>query len=57
MKDKCIERLRNKIIICFDEDGYRYFCGEVFMAYHLGLLTHEEKMYWLNRAAEEKNGE
>lgn len=57
MKEKCLERLRKKIIICFDEEGYNIFCGEVFMAYHLGLLTHEEKMYWLNRAVEEKNGE
>ena len=52
MRKKCLERLARAIVISFDADGYRRFSGEVNMAYHLGLITEEEKWKWLDRAAE-----
>lgn len=52
MKEKCIEILGKSITICFDEEGYNRFSGEVFMAYRLGIITADERLEWLDKAAE-----
>lgn len=52
MKEKCIEILSKSLVICFDEEGYNRFSGEVFMAYKLGIINANERLNWLDKAAE-----
>lgn len=53
LRTKCIEKLQKSISISTNMDGYYRFSGEVMMAFHLGLITEEEKWTWLDKSAKE----
>lgn len=51
MREKCLEILAKTIVICFDEEGYMRFSGDVHMAYKLGLIDDNERYEWLSKAS------
>lgn len=56
MREKCIEILEKGIVISRDVEGYRRFSGEVYLAYHLGLIDDNERWEWLARASKMVRG-
>ena len=52
MKEKCIKILENSLKIVSDMDGYKRFSGEAYMAYRLDIITEEEWLDWLEKAAD-----
>lgn len=50
-REKCLEILGKSIVICFDDEGYKRFSGEVFLAYRLGLIDDNERYEWLSKAS------
>lgn len=51
MRKKCLEILEKGISISRDDEGYKRFSGEVFLAYRLGLIDDNERYEWLSKAS------
>lgn len=56
MKEKCIEILEKGIAVSRDVEGYMRFSGEVYLAYHLGLIDDNKRWELLARASKMVRG-